>query len=169
MEWGRPLYFHAVVCCFFPRLISAAADWMSAILPHMVSPYCEFKMQAWNLLHAARLKHGTQKIAFWAPSHNFVELYLRNQGTYRQLEKKLVKQQYVLHMSPQYELQPTSGWDRFTSLGHPYKFQRVSRLGSVTAQRRRSPEANKTLHDVWPLPPLVDCKFCNTFSAAVAP
>ena len=35
------IYFHAVVCSFFfffPRLISAAADWMSAILPHMVWP-----------------------------------------------------------------------------------------------------------------------------------
>ena len=31
-------YFHAVFCSFFPRLISAAADWMSAILPHMVWP-----------------------------------------------------------------------------------------------------------------------------------
>ena len=30
---------------FFPRLISAFADWMSAILPHMVRPQCEFKMQ----------------------------------------------------------------------------------------------------------------------------
>jgi len=35
-------------------------------------------------------------------------------------KKKLVKQQYVLQMSPQYgELPPTSGWDRFVSLGHP--------------------------------------------------
>ena len=33
------IYFHAVVCSsFFPRLISAAADWMSTILPHMVWP-----------------------------------------------------------------------------------------------------------------------------------
>jgi len=30
---------------FFPRLISAVADWMCAILPHMVWPLCEFKMQ----------------------------------------------------------------------------------------------------------------------------
>ena len=53
--------------------------------------------------------------------------------------KKLVKQQYLLQMSPQYgELRPTSGWDRFTSLGHPCKFQRVSRLGSVTAQHSSS-------------------------------
>ena len=35
------IYFHAVVyssSSFFPRHISAAADWMSAILPHMVWP-----------------------------------------------------------------------------------------------------------------------------------
>jgi len=49
------------------------------------------------------------KIAIWAPSHNFVGLYLRNYGTYRQSEK-LVKQRYVLHMSPQYgERRPTNG------------------------------------------------------------
>jgi len=30
---------------FFPRLVSAVADWMSAILPHVVWPLCEFKMQ----------------------------------------------------------------------------------------------------------------------------
>jgi len=42
------------------------------------------------------------KIAIWAPSRKFVGIYLRNQGTYRQSEKKLVKQQYVLQMSPQY-------------------------------------------------------------------
>ena len=37
-------------------------------------------------------------------------------------------------MSSQYaELRPTSGWDRFGSLGHPGKFQRVSRLAFVTA------------------------------------
>jgi len=28
-----------------------------------------------------------QKVAIWAPSHNFVLLYLRNEGTYRQSEK----------------------------------------------------------------------------------
>jgi len=32
------------------------------------------------------------------------------------------------------ELRPTSGWDRFISLGHPAKFQLVSRLGRVTAR-----------------------------------
>jgi len=49
--------------------------------------------------------------------------------------KKPVKQHHLHHMFPQYgELRPTSGWDRSGSLGDPCKFQRVSRLGSVTAQ-----------------------------------
>jgi len=53
--------------------------------------------------------------------------------------KKLIKQQYLLHMSLQYgELRSTNGWDRFTSLGHSCKFQRVSRLGSVTARHSSS-------------------------------
>jgi len=49
--------------------------------------------------------------------------------------KKLVKQRYVLHISPQYgELRHTNGWDPSGSLRHPCKFQRVSHLGSVTAR-----------------------------------
>jgi len=95
-------------------------------------------MQVWNLLYAARWKHKdakkSPKIAIWAPSHNCraMSSQLRHVSTIR---KKLVKHQYVLHMLSQYgELRPPSGWDRFTSLGHPCKFQRVSRLGSVTAR-----------------------------------
>jgi len=54
-------------------------------------------------IHDAKTR---QKVA---ALQNFVGLYLRNYGTYRQSEKKLVKQQYLLHMSPQYsELQPTN-------------------------------------------------------------
>jgi len=38
---------------------------------------------------------------------------------YRQSEKH-VKQQYLSHMSLKYgKLRPTSGWERFVSLGHP--------------------------------------------------
>jgi len=45
VEYGRPLYFCPVVSIFFflsiffPRLISAAVDWMSTILPHDMWPY----------------------------------------------------------------------------------------------------------------------------------
>jgi len=77
-----------------------------------------------------------QKLATCAPSHNFVGLYLRNYVTYRQSEIKFVKQQYLPHMFSQYgELRPTSGslvWDI------PAKFQRASRLGSVTARHSSS-------------------------------
>ena len=50
VEYGRPLYFCHVVSSSiflssFPRLISAVTLWMSAILPHMVCPYCEFQLQ----------------------------------------------------------------------------------------------------------------------------
>ena len=46
-------------------------------------------------------------------------------------------------MSPQMfseygELRSTNGWDPFGSLGHPSRFQRVSRLGSVTARHSSS-------------------------------
>jgi len=137
------IYFHPVVCfssfyLFFLRLISAAADWMSAILPHMVWPLCEFKMQVWNLLHAACWKHRMQKSRQKSPSgHHRTTLlgYIFATKAHINNRKKLVKQQYVLHMSPQYgELWPTSDWDRSGSLRHPYKFQWVSCLGSITAR-----------------------------------
>jgi len=126
---------------------------MSAILPHMVWPYCEFRMQVWNMLHVARWKYRTQKIAIWAPSHNFdgkgkqeylysafLQLYAQSAQAFATKahidnRKKIVNQRYILHMSPQYgELRSTSGCDRFVSLGHPCKFQRVSHIGSVTAR-----------------------------------
>jgi len=94
-------------------------------------------MQVRNVVRAARWKCRTQKIAIWTPSHNFIRLgpissQLRHVST---IGKKLVKQQYLPHMFSQYcVLRSSSGWDRFVSLGHPYEFQRVSRLDSVTAR-----------------------------------
>ena len=95
-------------------------------------------MQVWNLLHTARWKCRTQKSRQKSPSgHHRTTLSGYIFATKARIDnrKKLAEQQYVLHMSPQYgELRPTSGWDRLTSLGYPYKFQLVSRLGSVTAR-----------------------------------
>ena len=55
---------------------------------------------------------------------------------YWQSEKKLIRQQYLLHMSVQYgELRPINGWDLLAGLGHPSKFQRLSRLGSNNAAK----------------------------------
>jgi len=53
--------------------------------------------------------------------------------------KKLVKHRHLLNMSSWYgELWPTNGWDLLASLGHPCKFQRLSRLGGVTVQHSSS-------------------------------
>ena len=90
-------------------------------------------MQVWNVLLAANTgRKKSPKIAI-LQLHRAISSQLKHVSTIG--KEKLVKQQYVLHMYPQYgELQPTSGWDPFVSLGHPCKFQRVSRLGSVTAR-----------------------------------
>jgi len=65
------------------------------------------------VLHVACWKYRTQKIrqklGIWAPSHNLrtVDSQLRHVST---IGKKLVKQQYLLHMSSQYGgLWPTNG------------------------------------------------------------
>jgi len=98
-----------------------------------------------------------QKIAIWAPSHNFVGLYLPNEGTYQQSEKKLVKQQYFLHMSPRNMLNFSLLAAEIVSLvrGAPANFSGFRVLASLL-QQRRSTEANQSLHSVWPLPRLVD-------------
>jgi len=77
----------------FPRLFSAVADWMSTVLPHMVWPQCEFRMQVWKMLHAARWKYRTQKGAKNSPSEQHrttfgaISSQLRNIST---PEKKLL-------------------------------------------------------------------------------
>jgi len=65
-----------------------------------------------------------------------ISLQLRRVST---IGKKIVKQQYLPNMPLQYgKLRPTNGWDLLASLGHPSTFQRVSRLGSVTARHSNS-------------------------------
>ena len=81
-----------------------------------------------------------------AQLYRAISLQLRHIST---IGKKLVKQQYLFHMSLQYgELWPNS-LDLLASLGHPSKFQLVLRLG-LLLHRRRSAEVNKTLQGVWP-------------------
>jgi len=94
-------------------------------------------MQVWNVCTQLAGNAGPKKLPkifhlgtiaqlCWA-----ISLQLRHAST---IGKKLVKHRCIPHMSSQYgELRPTSGWDPLASLGHPSKFQRVSRLGSITA------------------------------------
>jgi len=72
-----------------------------------------------------------------SPSHHRTTLsgYVFATKAHIDNRQKLVKKQYIPHMSLRYgELRPTNGWDLLASLGHPSKFQQVSHLDSVTAR-----------------------------------
>jgi len=119
---------------FSPRLISAAADWMSTILSHMVWPWCIYNAGL-KCAACGSLKIQVEKIIKNSPSghhHTTLSDCIFAIKAHIDDRKKLVKQQCLLHMSSQYgELRPINGWDRFGSLGHPSKFQRLSSLGSI--------------------------------------
>jgi len=74
---------------------------------------CRSEM-CWKIQDA---KNGP-KFAMWGLSHNFCRAASSQLRHVSSIGKKLVKQQYLLHISSQYgELRPTNSWDRFTSLG----------------------------------------------------
>jgi len=62
------LWFLLVLSSFFSSPNLTVGDWMSTILPHMMRPQCEFRMQVWNVLHAALGKYRTLKIPKNSPS-----------------------------------------------------------------------------------------------------
>ena len=69
---------------------------------HTSTHMCEFRMQVWNVLHAARWKYRTQKSRQKSPSrHHRTTLSCYIFATKARIDnrKKLVKHQYVLHMS----------------------------------------------------------------------
>jgi len=85
-----------------PNLSRRRVDVCHTCNAHMVWPYCEFKMQVWNVLHAARWKYRTQNSRQKSPSgHHCTTLsgYIFTTKPRIDNRKKLVKQQYVLHMS----------------------------------------------------------------------
>jgi len=61
-----------------------------------------------------------KKITIWAPSHNFVGLYLSQLRHVSTIGKNLLSNNISSTTSHNMvNLRPTSGWDRFVSLGHP--------------------------------------------------
>jgi len=82
--WKRADYYIFILwfllSFFFPRLISAVGDWMSAILPHhrlSANLGCRSETCCTRLAKNAGHKN-CQKVAICTPSYNFVGLYLRN-------------------------------------------------------------------------------------------
>jgi len=142
------IYFQPVVC-------SSSSLWSPYGIGHTIKFLpCGFFYRRLDVCHTsthcvalvrisdADLKHaantGSKKVAKDCHLRTIAQLcwaissQLRHIPTIR---KKRVKQHYLLQMSPQYgELRHTIGRDRLTSLGYPCKFQRLSRLGSVTAR-----------------------------------
>ena len=97
-------------------------------------------MQVRNVLHTARWKCRTQKIAKNSPSghhHSTLSGYIyaakaRINNGKKNLLNNNISPPHVLTIWR--KIRPTSGWDLLASLGHPSKFQQVLHLGSVTAR-----------------------------------
>jgi len=127
--YDHPAYMYYILSCFFfflflPHLILAVADWTSTILLHTwcgLSANLECRSETCSTRLAGNAGH--KKIAKNLPSaHHHTTLSGHIFATEACIDnrKKLVKQPYLLHMSPQCgELWPTNGWDLLASLGHP--------------------------------------------------
>jgi len=95
------------------------------------------------------------KIAICTPSHNFVGLYLRNQGMYRQSEKNLLnRNMYSTCLHNIAIFGPLTAEICWRVWGTPANFNGF-RVLPLLLQQRSSLEANQTLHDIWPSPGLV--------------
>ena len=94
-------------------------------------------MQVWNVRHAARWKYRTQKSRQKSPSgHRRTNLSGYIFATKARIDnrKNLLSSNMSStcpHNMENFGL--TNGWDLLASLGHPCKFQQVSRLAFVTA------------------------------------
>ena len=75
-------YLSIYLSIFFPCLISTATDWMSTILLHIWrDPSANLECTSEMCCTRLAANTGRKKspiIAIWAPSHNFVGLFLRN-------------------------------------------------------------------------------------------
>ena len=157
MEYSRPLYF---VLCFlmvavrsrcghyilqlgyfllllswcFRRLISAVVDCMSTILLHMVCLSANLECRSeicWTRLAG---NTGRKKWRNKSPSaHHRTTLsgYIFATKACVDNRKKTLKSN-ICSRCP--HNMPNCGWGPLASLGHPSKFQRVSRLGFVKAK-----------------------------------
>jgi len=93
-----------------------------------------------------------QKCAICVLSHNFVGPYIRNQGHMDKLLNSNVSSTCPHNMA---DFDPLTAEIGSVVWGTPANFNGFRVLPSLL-QRRRSPEANQILHDVWPPPGLVN-------------
>ena len=91
------LYFGPVSSSFFLFFLAYSQQSQIACLPYFytwcrssANLECRSEMCCKRLAKNAGQKKNRQKFAVWAPSHKFVGLNLRNEGTYRQSKKNLL-------------------------------------------------------------------------------
>jgi len=118
------------------------------ILPHMVHGLsvnlrCKSETCCTRLAKSTGCKYR-QKFAIYRHRRTTLSGYIFATKALIDNRKKFVRQQYL----PTCSRTSAPGWDRFGCLGHPSKFQRVSRLGFVTA-RHSSSGVSQTLRR-WP-------------------
>ena len=109
-----PCSFFLSIFFFIPRLISAAADWMSTILAstHGVALYANLERRSEMCSTRLAGNRGRKNDAKNRHLRTIAQLYRAISSQLRHVStigKKLVKQQYLPHMSAQYgELRLTS-------------------------------------------------------------
>jgi len=173
----RTLYFCPVVSFyllssffFIPRLISAAADWMSTIFPHMAWPQCEFRMQVWNVLHAARWKYRMQKWCKKSPSahHRTICLAISLQLRHIIDNQKSLLNSNISSTCPHNMVNagPLTAEISWRVLGTPANFNGFRILASLLHQR--STQANQILLCTM-FDRLLGWYSIYTFLAALAP
>jgi len=115
-------------------------------------------MQVWNVLHAARWKCSTQKIAKNSPSaHHRTTLssYIFATKEYIDSRKNLLNSNISSTGSHNMvNFGPVAAEIDWRVWCTPANFNGFRVLASLL-QRRRPTEVNQTLHDVWPSPGLV--------------
>jgi len=149
----RPLYFALwflllSVFFFFPLLISAVAEWMCTILLHMVWPSCEFRMHCRSEMYCTRLAGNARRKN---------DAKNRTLGTFAQLCWAVSSQlRHISRIGKKLLSSNTSSTcpcnmvnvgpltaEIGSGVWAPSKFQRISRLGSVTARHASSrPQPN---------------------------
>jgi len=140
-------------------------------------------MHVWNVPHVAHWKYRMQKLRKkWPSAHHYTTLsgYISTTKACIDNWKKVVKQQYLPHMSSQYGERPCNSWDWLASLGHPSKFQRASCLGFITAPmsfNRGQPNSARCLPSVglvhhiymfWGLLPVTNSARCKIHFVSLA-
>jgi len=151
-------YYLLLSFFFFPHLISAVVDWMSTILLHTMWPLCEFRMQVWNVLHAAHWKFRTQKWRKKSPSaHHRTTLSSYTFATKACIDnqkKNLLNSNISSRCSHNLAnfglLTAEIGWEVSST---PANFNGFRVLASLL-QWRHSPGANQTMDNVWLSPGL---------------